>query len=143
MSSIVGVLDLVQQTPHAHAKSLESLSKKFKATTWSASGGAQSTRSAFVSEFRDHAKRVLVVFKREPAVERLVSFITAFAALHDEIALDLLRVRSRSRAVCGNVGQLTHALVACACMVGVVMLCSSLSLFTTPRTRRCASARAS
>jgi hypothetical protein len=81
-------LDLCQQTTHSHKKALQTLGKQL-----SVAKGSANQLQGFLEEFRDHVKRVLVVAKKEPAVERVVEFVTKFAGSQEEVALDLLRVR--------------------------------------------------
>ena len=87
---ICRAFDDAQRSFASHPKHVELLRASFAAQP-------QSFYDAFVSE----CSRVLLVYKREPAVERLVDFISLFAEAvpgwNEEFAVGLLQLRlSRS-----------------------------------------------
>jgi condensin complex subunit 3 len=64
--AVATILDECQRSFATHRKALHSLTK------------LHVEHIGFVEEFMAHVNRVLVVFKREPAVERVVQFIVKF-----------------------------------------------------------------
>lgn len=101
--------------------------------------------SAFVHQFCAAVNRLLAVFKREPAVERLVQFVTAFiaAVANDteliaarcDFASDMLRVRSPYP---------THHAPGSSPLTPFIFIwyCSTCCNAALPRTRRLACVRA-
>lgn len=85
VTPLVSALDMCQRTQHAHKKCQESLKADLEAGKMDA--------QAFNAEFVTHLQRVLVITKREPAVERLIDFMCKFAASNESLAIHVLQVR--------------------------------------------------
>jgi RNase P/RNase MRP subunit POP5 len=88
LSPIATVLDMCQRTQHAHKKSMETLSTTYVKLA----GDGNGSLTPFLDEFVEHTKRVLVVFKREQAVERVVDFMCKFASRYEPVAIAVLKV---------------------------------------------------
>lgn len=109
MTAMAVILNDCQRNVHAHRRALCRLAKLLPqrrpdagaasddsdydsdSSAGSTAGVAVATLPEFCAELQGHLKRVLVVGKKAPAVDRIMDFIAQFCAEHAEVAVEMLR----------------------------------------------------
>ena len=72
----VDAFNSAQRSAAAHGKALNGLTQEYQKCK---------DKLDFLEDFLNHFNRVLLIFKREPAAERVVEFAVKFAAASTEV----------------------------------------------------------